>query len=210
MSYKCTHIPLASASLYQEKSMQTTKSKTMAKISLFLVSLVCALALASAQSATNVRATYHLYQPEQHNWDLNAVSAYCSTWDANKPLSWRSKYGWTAFCGPSGPTGQASCGKCLRVHILFLIIFSTSLACNKFFWTHSFTQSLQLFYVFIRNSTLFWHMNWGKSTHHLKKINMFYNSTYFYLLIKINMFFMCNKKKTLLRINFLYPYKTYN
>ncbi|XP_057440726.1 pathogenesis-related protein PR-4-like [Lotus japonicus] len=95
--------------------MQTTKSKTMAKISLFLVSLVCALALASAQSATNVRATYHLYQPEQHNWDLNAVSAYCSTWDANKPLSWRSKYGWTAFCGPSGPTGQASCGKCLRV-----------------------------------------------------------------------------------------------
>ncbi|VAH21654.1 unnamed protein product [Triticum turgidum subsp. durum] len=27
--------------------------------------------------------------------------------------AWRSKYGWTAFCGPAGPTGQASCGKCL-------------------------------------------------------------------------------------------------
>ena len=30
------------------------------------------------------------------------------------PLSWRSKYGWTAFCGPAGPRGQDSCGKCLQ------------------------------------------------------------------------------------------------
>lgn len=69
----------------------------------------------SGESASNVRATYHYYNPAQNNWDLNAVSAYCSTWDANKPYSWRSKYGWTAFCGPVGPRGQASCGKCLRV-----------------------------------------------------------------------------------------------
>ncbi|KAF5740515.1 putative Wound-induced protein WIN2 precursor [Tripterygium wilfordii] len=67
------------------------------------------------QSASNIRATYHLYNPEQHGWDLMAVSAYCSTWDASKPLAWRKKYGWTAFCGPVGPRGQASCGKCLRV-----------------------------------------------------------------------------------------------
>ncbi|KAL9379181.1 hypothetical protein Peur_027663 [Populus x canadensis] len=67
------------------------------------------------ESASNVRATYHLYNPQDHGWDLNAVSAYCSTWDASKPYSWRSKYGWTAFCGPAGPRGQASCGKCLRV-----------------------------------------------------------------------------------------------
>ncbi|XP_050226071.1 pathogenesis-related protein PR-4 [Mercurialis annua] len=67
------------------------------------------------QSASNVRATYHLYNPQNIGWDLNAASAYCSTWDANKPFSWRSKYGWTAFCGPAGPRGQASCGKCLRV-----------------------------------------------------------------------------------------------
>jgi hypothetical protein len=46
---------------------------------------------------------------------LNAVRAYCSTWDANKPLAWRRQYGWTAFCGPVGPRGQASCGRCLRV-----------------------------------------------------------------------------------------------
>lgn len=67
------------------------------------------------ESASNVRATYHYYNPDQNGWDLNAVSAYCSTWDANKPLAWRRKYGWTAFCGPVGPRGQASCGKCLRV-----------------------------------------------------------------------------------------------
>ncbi|KAK7285136.1 hypothetical protein RJT34_19896 [Clitoria ternatea] len=85
------------------------------KVSLLIVSVVCILGLAYGQSATNVRATYHLYQPAQHNWDLLAVSAYCATWDATKPLSWRSKYGWTAFCGPSGPTGQQACGKCLRV-----------------------------------------------------------------------------------------------
>ncbi|KDP45697.1 hypothetical protein JCGZ_17304 [Jatropha curcas] len=34
---------------------------------------------------------------------------------AGKPLAWRQKYGWTAFCGPVGPQGQAACGKCLRV-----------------------------------------------------------------------------------------------
>ncbi|KAF8401799.1 hypothetical protein HHK36_012745 [Tetracentron sinense] len=67
------------------------------------------------ESANNVRATYHYYNPEQNGWDLNAVSAYCSTWDAGKSLAWRSKYRWTAFCGPVGPRGQASCGKCLRV-----------------------------------------------------------------------------------------------
>ncbi|KAK4339506.1 hypothetical protein RND71_040968 [Anisodus tanguticus] len=67
------------------------------------------------ESAQNVRATYHIYNPQNVGWDLNAVSAYCSTWDANKSFAWRSKYGWTAFCGPVGPRGQASCGKCLRV-----------------------------------------------------------------------------------------------
>ncbi|XP_077247364.1 pathogenesis-related protein PR-4-like [Tasmannia lanceolata] len=67
------------------------------------------------QSASNVRATYNFYNPEQNGWNLRAVSAYCSTWDADKPLAWRSKYGWTAFCGPVGSRGQASCGRCLRV-----------------------------------------------------------------------------------------------
>ncbi|KAF2287731.1 hypothetical protein GH714_002482 [Hevea brasiliensis] len=66
-------------------------------------------------SASNVLATYHLYNSQDHGWDLNAASAYCSTWDANKPYSWRSKYGWTAFCGPVGAHGQPSCGKCLSV-----------------------------------------------------------------------------------------------
>lgn len=97
----------------------------MAKLFLLEVSVVCVVALASAAQnnatnstngigATNVRATYYLYQPEQHNWDLNAVGASCATWDANQSLSWRSKYGWTAFCG-SIVRPIAACGKCLRV-----------------------------------------------------------------------------------------------
>uniref|UniRef100_U5HK42 Papaya barwin-like protein n=1 Tax=Carica papaya TaxID=3649 RepID=U5HK42_CARPA len=67
------------------------------------------------ESASNVRATYHFYNAQQNGWDLRKVSAYCATWDADKPYSWRSKYGWTAFCGPVGPHGRAACGKCLRV-----------------------------------------------------------------------------------------------
>ena len=73
-------------------------------------------------SASNVRATYHYYNPEQNGWNLYAVSAYCSTWDGNKSYAWRSKYGWTAFCGPAGPTGQAACGKCLRVRLIVFFL----------------------------------------------------------------------------------------
>ncbi|XP_065853361.1 pathogenesis-related protein PR-4 [Euphorbia lathyris] len=70
--------------------------------------------LGNCQSGSNVRATYHFYNPAQNGWDLNAVSAYCSTWDASKPLAWRQKYGWTAFCHPT-QQGQSVCGKCLKV-----------------------------------------------------------------------------------------------
>lgn len=42
-----------------------------------------------AQQASNVRATYHYYNPSQNYWDLNAVSAYCAIWDAEKSLAWR-------------------------------------------------------------------------------------------------------------------------
>ena len=79
------------------------------------VVLCAAAGMVAAQQASNVRATYHYYNPQQNGWNLNAVSAYCATWDADKPLSWRQQYGWTAFCGPSGPRGQAACGRCIRV-----------------------------------------------------------------------------------------------
>ncbi|GMP60888.1 hypothetical protein CsSME_00023574 [Camellia sinensis var. sinensis] len=84
-------------------------------IGLYILLISCLITGGDAQSASNVRATYNFYNAAQVGWDLNAVSAFCSTWDANMPLSWRSKYGWTAFCGPVGPTGQASCGLCLLV-----------------------------------------------------------------------------------------------
>ncbi|CAO2833018.1 unnamed protein product [Amaranthus hypochondriacus] len=87
------------------------------KISILLIVAVClALVIGStAQSASNVRATYHLYNPQNIGWNYYTASVYCATWDGNQPLSWRQRYGWTAFCGPVGPRGQASCGKCLRV-----------------------------------------------------------------------------------------------
>ena len=95
--------------------------KITASSVLFVSIMICGLVgSAWGQSATNVRATYHLYNPQQNNYDLRAVSAYCSTWDADKSLEWRSKYGWTAFCGPAGPTGQAACGRCLSVRINIL------------------------------------------------------------------------------------------
>ncbi|KAL6284230.1 hypothetical protein ACE6H2_015159 [Prunus campanulata] len=72
---------------------------------LLTMMIICVVGSASAQSASNVRATYNLYNPQNISWDLLTAS----------PLSWRSKYGWTAFCGPVGPTGQDSCGKCLLV-----------------------------------------------------------------------------------------------
>ncbi|GLJ23968.1 hypothetical protein SUGI_0455620 [Cryptomeria japonica] len=63
---------------------------------------------ANAQQANNVKATCHIYNPQNIGWDFNKASAYYATWDANKPLNWRKKYGWTNFCRPVGPKGQAS------------------------------------------------------------------------------------------------------
>ncbi|CAO2837089.1 unnamed protein product [Amaranthus hypochondriacus] len=86
--------------------------------SVLIIMAVWVLALAigtAAQSASNVRATYHIYNPRNIDWDFNIAGVYCSTWDAKKPVSWRKKYAWTAFCGPVGPQEQASCGKCLLV-----------------------------------------------------------------------------------------------
>ncbi|KAL0675671.1 hypothetical protein Bca4012_003652 [Brassica carinata] len=73
----------------------------MARLSICVFILLCAFAAtAAAQTASNVRTTYHYYYPEQNGWDLYKVSAYCSTWKGNQPLEWRRKYDWTAFCGP--------------------------------------------------------------------------------------------------------------
>ncbi|KAE8728493.1 Pathoproteinsis-related protein PR-4B [Hibiscus syriacus] len=87
----------------------------MEKLKLCIVVLACVVASVAAQSASNVRATYHNYNPQNINWDYMTASVFCATWDAGRPLEWRRRYGWTAFCGPAGPRGQASCGRCLRV-----------------------------------------------------------------------------------------------
>ncbi|KAI6692628.1 hypothetical protein NL676_020338 [Syzygium grande] len=81
-------------------------------IIIFVIVLASVVAAAHAQSASNVLATYNDYNPQQNGWDLNAVHAFCSTWDANEPLAWGD--GWITFCSPVGPSGEASCGCCLR------------------------------------------------------------------------------------------------
>lgn len=83
-----------------------------------VAALLCAAAaMVTAQKASNVTAFSANYRPETINWDLNAAKVACARLDAGKPLSWRSKYGWTAFCGPVGPVGEAACGHCLNVSL---------------------------------------------------------------------------------------------
>jgi hypothetical protein len=99
---------------------------TQRVLSLLVLCFLMGTMLVSAQSATNVIATYNNYNPQDINWNYNNAGVYCATWDANQPVSWRRQYGWTAFCGPAGPHGRDSCGKCLRVlhyyhlHLFFL------------------------------------------------------------------------------------------
>ncbi|XVF06324.1 hypothetical protein REPUB_Repub06bG0037600 [Reevesia pubescens] len=64
---------------------------------------------------TKVKAFYAYFNAEQNNWDLNTAHVSCADVDGSKPLEWRSKYGWTGFCGKVGPQGKDACGKCLKV-----------------------------------------------------------------------------------------------
>ncbi|KAJ1277237.1 hypothetical protein BS78_05G280100 [Paspalum vaginatum] len=79
------------------------------------VMLLAACDGAKAQEAHGVLATYNMYNPERINWDMRTASTFCATWDADMPLAWRRRYGWTAFCGPAGAHGEPSCGRCLQV-----------------------------------------------------------------------------------------------
>ncbi|XP_022744295.1 pathogenesis-related protein PR-4-like [Durio zibethinus] len=85
------------------------------EIGISIVLLACLVASAAAQSASNVTAYWTNYFAEQHDWNLTAEHVYCATWYAGMSYEWRSKYNWTAFCGPVGPQGEGACGKCLNV-----------------------------------------------------------------------------------------------
>ncbi|XP_058762003.1 pathogenesis-related protein PR-4-like [Vicia villosa] len=87
----------------------------MWKLFLVEVLILCAIALASAQSGNNVRATYESYNPQKSKWDMNTLNVFCAAQDASKSLAWRSKYDWAAFCAPIWPFGKAVCGNCLNV-----------------------------------------------------------------------------------------------
>ncbi|CAO2149458.1 unnamed protein product [Urochloa humidicola] len=85
---------------------------------LVVAALLCTMAAMAAGDTwptSNVHATYSWYNPEENEWDLHKVNAYCAPWDANKPLWWRKQYGWAALCESWGSSGHSYCGKCIKV-----------------------------------------------------------------------------------------------
>jgi len=92
--------------------------------------------LASAQSASNVNATYRSFNSPTkegigNKWDLNTSGVFCAAQDGNKSLSWRSKHDWAAFCGVW--RRKRACGMCLNVCIItFAVLFFI------FFMSHNF------------------------------------------------------------------------
>jgi hypothetical protein len=99
--------------LTSSKSSRASAATAMALLTALLAS--SSAPSASAQRASGVTATYVAYNAPSVNWELGAVSASCAVWDEDKPPEWRSRYWWTAFCGPAGPRGDAACGRCLAV-----------------------------------------------------------------------------------------------
>ncbi|KAL6654880.1 hypothetical protein ACP70R_008345 [Stipagrostis hirtigluma subsp. patula] len=97
--------------------MHASMEKAGARVAAALAAVVLAMLAggAAAQQASGVTAVRNSYAAALSNWDLWAVRAYCATWDAGMPLAWRQRYGWAAFCGPAGPRGEPSCGRCLLV-----------------------------------------------------------------------------------------------
>ncbi|XWS64708.1 hypothetical protein CRYUN_Cryun05aG0026600 [Craigia yunnanensis] len=89
----------------------------MKRISISIMLLACLVASAAAQSASDVTAYWTDYKVTKTNWDLNAAHVFCASVDGDKPLDWRSKYGWTGYCGTVGPQGEEACGKCLSLDL---------------------------------------------------------------------------------------------
>lgn len=81
-----------------------------------LATLLCAMAaMAAAQQASNVRATTTCTTQRR---TAGTSTASAPSAPRGTPISRcrgaRSTAG-PPFCGPSGPKGQASCGKCIKV-----------------------------------------------------------------------------------------------
>ncbi|XP_039039229.1 pathogenesis-related protein PR-4-like [Hibiscus syriacus] len=71
----------------------------------------------SSMATEDATAYWTDYNVIENEWSLKKVGVYCSQFPeyAYKPLEWRSKYCWTAFCGPEIPKPQSRCGLCLKV-----------------------------------------------------------------------------------------------
>jgi hypothetical protein len=95
--------------------MEKMGARTAAALALALLVACVSAHGAAAQQASGVVAVKNSYTASDVNWDLRAPGVYCATADADEPLEWRQRYGWASFCGPAGPEGEASCGRCLWV-----------------------------------------------------------------------------------------------
>ncbi|XP_039063420.1 pathogenesis-related protein PR-4-like [Hibiscus syriacus] len=88
-------------------------------IRVIIISCIVTLgwAVGSSMAAENATAYYASYKVIENHWSLTNVGVYCSQFPeyANNPFEWRSKYYWTAFCGPEIPKPQSRCGLCLKV-----------------------------------------------------------------------------------------------
>ncbi|KAE8721449.1 Pathoproteinsis-related protein PR-4 [Hibiscus syriacus] len=65
---------------------------------------------------SNVKADFSNYNPEENKWAYPS-HAECAAKDGDKPLEWRKRYGWTAYCGKyyKASNPEENCGKCLKV-----------------------------------------------------------------------------------------------
>ncbi|XVE89886.1 hypothetical protein DITRI_Ditri20bG0031300 [Diplodiscus trichospermus] len=87
----------------------------MKRISISIMLLDCLVASTAAQSASGATAYWTDYNVTENNWDYNAAHVFCASVDGDKPSEWRSRYGWTGYCGKVGSQGKEACGKCLSV-----------------------------------------------------------------------------------------------
>ena len=123
-------INLSTLETISSKHIEIFTEKKMKRISISIVFLACLVASTAAQSESGVIAYWTDYNVTDNNWDLNASNVSCATVDGDKDLEWRSKYGWTGYCGSAGPQGEEACGKCLSVRNIILLLISIECKVN--------------------------------------------------------------------------------
>ncbi|KAE8720897.1 hypothetical protein F3Y22_tig00017996pilonHSYRG00029 [Hibiscus syriacus] len=88
-------------------------------IRFILISCIVMLgwAIGSSMAAEDATAYWTDYKVIENDWSPTKVGVYCSQFPEYEyeTFEWRSKYYWTAFCGPEILKPQSRCGLCLKV-----------------------------------------------------------------------------------------------